>query len=422
MFYIMVFLLPFSSYFSIEVGNITIYLHDLLVVLLIYSFLFKFAVKKRNYFISYDLIDKLFLCLILWMLFSYVYSFFSFDQSYQWLFMREHANRLRMITGIVVFYFSSRYIINERIKIIKLFHIIFTSFLIMSLIIFYFFLKYKWNFIFISSSLKVNNLNNLIVSASWLSIITFSLSFTFLNRKINFKTISYYVIFVISIIVPILLLRRNIVISSFLAIIIVGFFNYKNKKYIKSLFGIFIIMIILFNIFISNNDIILSRLYSIREIWDENSSPYGEAYSRIKTWKHSLKLFKENLLFGIGFGNYPHFGQVLPSGGHMAGAHNDFLQIAAETGIFGLMIFSFYFIFIFKKSYSLLFDLSSENNIATALAVFITAITITSLSTNPFFYLDINVVNNCYLFWVIIAILVNYSHLISINKTKEERR
>lgn len=422
MFYIMVFLLPFSSYFSIEVGDITVYLHDLLVLLLIYSFLFKFAVKKKNYFISYDLIDKLFLYLILWMLFSYVYSFFSFNQTYQWLFIREHGNRLRMIIGIVVFYFSSRYIIDEKIKIIKLFHIIFISFLIMSLIIFYFFLKYKWNFIFISSSLMVKNLNNLIGSASWLSIITFSLSFTFLNRKINFKTIIYYVILVISIIVPVLLLRRNIIISSYLAIIIVGFFNYKNKKYIKSLFVIFVVIIILFNIFISNNDMILSRIYSLKEIWDENSSPYGKDYSRIKTWSHALTLFKYNLLFGIGFGNYPHFGQVLPSGGHMAIAHNDFLQIAAETGIFGLIIFSFFLIFIFKKSYSLLFDLSSEYNIATALAVFITSIIITSLSTNPLFYWNINIVNNCYLFWVIIAILVNYSHLISINKTKEERR
>jgi len=68
-------------------------------------------------------------------------------------------------------------------------------------------------------------------------------------------------------------------------------------------------------------------------------------------WSTSFSIFKDNSLFGIGFGNFPIFYQrylKVPSEifGH---AHNDFLNVAVNAGIIGLLAFIFMWVVFLKN-------------------------------------------------------------------------
>lgn len=62
----------------------------------------------------------------------------------------------------------------------------------------------------------------------------------------------------------------------------------------------------------------------------------GSNAQRIAIWKESLEIFKNNPLFGIGIGNYVVEKNILADYRDPSNAHNLYLDIAVETGIFGL--------------------------------------------------------------------------------------
>ena len=65
------------------------------------------------------------------------------------------------------------------------------------------------------------------------------------------------------------------------------------------------------------------------------------AFSRIELWYYGWEMFKSSPIIGIGMGNYPEYAK-----GYVA--HNSFVNVAAETGIIGLMIWIGLFYFAFK--------------------------------------------------------------------------
>ncbi|MEW6169950.1 MAG: O-antigen ligase family protein [Candidatus Omnitrophota bacterium] len=67
---------------------------------------------------------------------------------------------------------------------------------------------------------------------------------------------------------------------------------------------------------------------------------------RIKKWEVGIEVFRMNPIFGVGF-KIPEF--VLKSD-----THNSFIQIAAEMGIFGFLVFLLFLLSIFIKTKSLL--------------------------------------------------------------------
>ncbi len=93
-------------------------------------------------------------------------------------------------------------------------------------------------------------------------------------------------------------------------------------------------------------------------------SDYGTVFERIKTinfnnssgrilyWQEGLKLFKENLIGGVGEGNfkidYLKYGSkhITDSLVYPRRLHNDFLEVAIETGIFGGLCYLSIFLFI----------------------------------------------------------------------------
>lgn len=84
---------------------------------------------------------------------------------------------------------------------------------------------------------------------------------------------------------------------------------------------------------------------------------------RTSYWTVSLDIFKKNKLFGIGIGNfavyfdtfYHKFGNLNPSS-----AHNIYLQLLAEVGLFGFLLFIIFFIYNLYIIIKLLISISKK--------------------------------------------------------------
>jgi O-antigen ligase len=102
------------------------------------------------------------------------------------------------------------------------------------------------------------------------------------------------------------------------------------RSRIKTSFTVVIIVIVLFAIVSSGVIGLASRFYNPSEV-------YG--WERIYYYATALQLFATHPLFGVGAGNYQFFDRSFE--GEAAGgiAHNQFLTLAAETGIVGLLFF-----------------------------------------------------------------------------------
>ena len=160
----------------------------------------------------------------------------------------------------------------------------------------------------------------------------------------------------------------GIIVSLFLTIIIYIVFAKKNniiqtiKPFLKYIIVIISIGVIAFAFILvkDKNKTIQHQISSATNFREGNS------FHRINLWKKTLSLSKENLLLGVGAGNwrlnilkydlqvFTDKGRVMPDR-----AHNDFLQILAENGIFGLI--SFAFIFLLSIYYCIKITRNSDN-------------------------------------------------------------
>jgi O-antigen ligase/tetratricopeptide (TPR) repeat protein len=104
----------------------------------------------------------------------------------------------------------------------------------------------------------------------------------------------------------------------------------------------------------------ISRLKSI----SPNQAAGGG--QRVETWKRSFKLIKENPILGVGTGNWKV--EVLKDETPTTGAyifmyknHNDFIETAADTGIFAGVLFLGIFILIFANFIKAFFKAKKED-------------------------------------------------------------
>lgn len=86
---------------------------------------------------------------------------------------------------------------------------------------------------------------------------------------------------------------------------------------------------------------------SIEETIDKSAA------KRIMIWKGALQMIKDNPWFGVGYGVFPHMlPYYVPELGRMD-AHNQYLLIAAEMGVFALLAFIWVLLVIIKNTYKL---------------------------------------------------------------------
>jgi tetratricopeptide (TPR) repeat protein len=130
----------------------------------------------------------------------------------------------------------------------------------------------------------------------------------------------------------------------------------------------------------------------VRLITVGGKDPY--AYTRIAIWKSALSIFKEHPFLGTGLGtfrdafpgySFPVEGVFARFGKKASFAHNEYLQIASEMGIFALGIFIWILCAFLKKAKELLGNLrgKEEYGLVIGLVVGIIGILIHSLVDFP---------------------------------------
>jgi len=127
---------------------------------------------------------------------------------------------------------------------------------------------------------------------------------------------------------------------------IIGLFCYYLlifKKRLKITIAIGMILLFVMIIWISNSDIIYSILEHIPNIGGYSLTHVIEGPStvqRLELYSSAILLFLQKPLLGVGTGGFP--------GGY---PHNIFLEIAAENGVFGLLLFICFLFSVIKKGF-----------------------------------------------------------------------
>ena len=160
----------------------------------------------------------------------------------------------------------------------------------------------------------------------------------FLYQKKKNKIFGFYpLVTAISFIALILTFSRSSYLAFLTAIATIGIL--KSPK-------LFIAILLLFVMAFSLNSQVKARIVGAFTL-DETSK------ARLESWQKGLTIFKDNMLFGVGFNTYRYaqerygfFSLDEPQGGHSgAGSDSSIILVAATTGIIGLF---FYLFFLFR--------------------------------------------------------------------------
>jgi O-antigen ligase/Tfp pilus assembly protein PilF len=144
----------------------------------------------------------------------------------------------------------------------------------------------------------------------------------------------------------------------------------KNKKWLIALLAVFIFITFIYsfeNPLNKSRITVTERAMSTFEV-DKDPS----INTRFLMWRVTFEMFKDNLLFGLGIGTFKYHyldyqavylqknPQYIKYAGKAAEAHNEYLQLASEIGIVGLVLF-LAIIFLFYYFVYQWFEKSGEN-------------------------------------------------------------
>ncbi len=128
-------------------------------------------------------------------------------------------------------------------------------------------------------------------------------------------------------------------------------FQFKHKRSAVDMSIVLMAFFITATVVLSITDLGNMFLQRIQTIGDTD---YVANYDRLDRWFAAWRMAMDHFIYGVGWGAYPDvypYYRVLEdafSSGIRMGAHNLYLEIFAETGIIGLMVFLF-LIFVFFK-------------------------------------------------------------------------
>lgn len=135
-----------------------------------------------------------------------------------------------------------------------------------------------------------------------------------------------------------------------ISFLIVGpVFLRKRNMNAKNILVIILIILALASLFYFGRDIISNRVDTAPIFEGEEMS----LVTRVKIWQGSLDIIRHYPLTGVGIGNFVWaFPIFRPAGLNVqtSFAHNDYLQIASETGILSLLVFAWLLIILVKTS------------------------------------------------------------------------
>jgi O-antigen ligase len=131
--------------------------------------------------------------------------------------------------------------------------------------------------------------------------------------------------------------QRSQVIIIVCVVFIMLFFlsDRKIRKSILRFFLIFSIITIAILIFVPQANITIQRFTSLND--------YSTLNGRLDLWQYAIQLFKQKPIFGNGLGSFSNLNSLYGQGS-VNEAHNMYLQLLAETGLVGSVLYFSFFI------------------------------------------------------------------------------
>lgn len=363
--------------------NSTIYIEDVLIILLYVNLFINFFEKKK-----FDIIFNK----------NYYFNFYIFYNFFGILFLIyainiDQTNNLLSELRIFVFSIIPFVFIKFSKKEIK-------GLIFFLILIFFLDLLYQYLYRILDGSIFETNKKNSYYFNRLQFIFLFNIFIFFILEKIKKRS---YLLFLFPLIFFLLLIdeSRGLWLSIFVSLII--FILYLIVNFIKlniKFYHIlwFIVSILSVTTLLSFNEYITYIInYRIQPIIDISGSVYG----RLEAWSLLIERILQNPLFGHGIGNSDHLiGQFFIDKNnekiYLGTAHNSFLIIAYQIGLIGLMVFLFPFIFIliiyFRYIYNHGFDIYSAISISIISSILIFSFfSPTSIELYYFYWLSLSI-------------------------------
>jgi hypothetical protein len=131
----------------------------------------------------------------------------------------------------------------------------------------------------------------------------------------------------------------------FLAISLLGFMNLKNKALKRYLIPFIITLSLSFFVFQDTIIVYFENIYSLANV--EKSSVGGsDLFMRMLQLKTTLNFVANRMFFGLGIGS---FNETNLIGSGIAGGESVWIQYYLERGIFGVLCYMVFIVFLYKK-------------------------------------------------------------------------
>ncbi|MEJ6951185.1 O-antigen ligase family protein [Natronospora cellulosivora (SeqCode)] len=352
---LLLFIISFT--FSISAGNIFLGL--------LFIFYIVYKIKRKDLSISSGLFNK-------YVLFFFLLSIFSFLKADD-LSASTHMIVSPILRYIIFYFIATEFINTENMKKYL------NTFLLSNLIfVLYGIFNYYNNMDFLISP---NQLGTLVTF-----IFFFFISFSMHKEQNLPLNILYFFLSLASIIILYATNSRGAVLGFIVSLLLwfgmLVYKNIENKKILSSMFVLFLVLTTSFFYFLPDN--LLEKFTLLQDI--ESS---GSLNTRVIMWESSWEMIKSNPVLGVGVGNYRlNFQNYLDEIGHSQRAtrhrhpHNLFLYIAAEQGVFSLLVF----LFMYYKAYLLAFENFAKYKVMTKKSILglILAAQLTSLFIHSF--------------------------------------
>lgn len=294
----------------------------------------------------------------------------------------------KYITGLLLFFIATSLTSNDKIRFIRT--LILTGFIISILAIYQYLFGFQYLLEYISKE-KISNafvLDYISRKRVFFPFVTpntlggylatiIPLILTLQNKK-NF--------FFLSIVSFALLLTKSLgaFLSLFLALGLYFYLQDKLKK--RNIIFLLVMLGVIGLVFITR---------SITQ--KQHLQPIFSMVMRLNYWRDTLRVIKTSPLVGVGLGNFNLI--------YSRYAHNSYLQLWAEMGVFGIISILWLIIIVFKSNFKNNIKKSPYKNQISGLIAANTLFLIHNLFDFTFFLPETNV-----LWWVIFGLLISYAN------------
>lgn len=385
------FLFTFTAFPSMTIGGVS-GSDKIFIIILCYSTLILYMKDFLRLPINYVFI------LVYWVGLNVISSVISSNPKTALVFSLNYIVQLMLFLSFIIIFSKYRPTRNQILRFIYKFSIVVS---IIAIIEKFYFIQIRSfmtlfrqkNYLYGRSSSLFDNPNHLGIFLALMFII--GLYFFIYNKK------KIYIVGNIIIILGLLFAgSRSALLALFIGILLLLGWSNKYKIMhikLKNLMMIIIVLIILSIIIFSSSQ--FNRIDIMFEALKSRDLETATGY-RATIWRNALVMFKDNLVFGVGSGNFQQ--EVVSYMGESRGIHSMYLSLLVENGLVGFLLFIIFLIRTWNRSKFII-----ETRDKVLFKTLMPTLLITQITEMQLY----NVFQFIFIFWFILSI--PYSDMIS---------